>query len=221
MRLYTARRIANCCRRLAEAGLIAGADGNISVRIGPDRVLVTPSGLIKSGITAADVVEVDLSGSRVSGRYAPTSELDMHLRILRSRSDVGAVVHAHPPIATGFGIAGVRFDDFELPELIFSMGRVPLVPSCTPGTPDLGDAMEPFIGRHDAMVLADHGAVTMGPDLDVARGRMESLEHAAKMILTASLLEGCGPIGQRLAATRLRGGPPSSDARDRTGETEE
>lgn len=200
---------------------MAGADGNVSVRIGSDRVFVTPSGLIKSGITAADVVEVDLSGSLVAGRHAPTTELDMHLRIFRSRPDVGAVVHAHPPIATGLGIVGIRFDGFELPELIFSMGPVPLVPRCTPGTPELGDAMEPFIDAHDAMVLANHGAVTMGRDLDVARGRMESLEHAAKMILTAGLLEGCGSLEHHLAATLRRSGPPSSDVRDRTGETEE
>lgn len=118
----------------------------------------------------------------------PSSELDMHLRVLRARPDVGAVVHAHPPVATGFGVAGLAFDDCVLPELVYQMGHVPLVPYGTPGTTDLGEALEPFIARYDAMILANHGAVTFGPTLDDARIRMESLEHAAKILLTARLL---------------------------------
>jgi len=180
-----ARRMALCCRQLAARGLIAGRDGNVSVRLGPDRVLVTPSGLIKSLLTAGDMVEVGLSGRKRRGRRNPTSELDLHLRILTGRPDVGAVVHAHPPAATGFAVAGEEIPANLLPELIFLVGRVPIVPYGTPGTPELGDRVEPYLAEHDALLLANHGAVTMGRTLDQAWIRMESLEHAARIVVAA------------------------------------
>jgi len=202
MRLDTARRIADCCRSLARAGLIAGADGNIAVRIGRDRALVTPSGLIKAELGPDDIVEVEFSGRRVRGFRTPSSELDMHLRILSQRHDVGAVVHAHPPVATGFGVAGLAFDECVLPELIFQLGHVPLVPYGTPGTPHLGEVLEPYISGYNAVILANHGAVTMGPTLDEARIRMESLEHAAKIIFTARMLGQVKPL-ERAQIERL------------------
>lgn len=202
MRHQTARRIAECCRTMATGGLIAGADGNVTVRIGPDRVLVTPSGLIKAELEADDMVEVDLSGRKVRGHRRPTSELDMHLRILRRRPDVDAIVHAHPPVATGFGVANIAFDECVLPELIFQVGHVPLVPYGTPGTPELGATLDGYIEKFDALILANHGAVTVGPTLDDARIRMESLEHAAKIIFTARLLGRVQPL-ERAQVERL------------------
>jgi len=184
-----ARRMALCCRQLAARGLIAGQDGNVSVRLGADRVLVTPRGLIKSLLTAADMVEVDLRGRKQRGRHNPTSELDLHLRILNRRADVCAVVHAHPPVATGFAVAGLDLREITLPELILQCGAVPLVPYGTPGTPELGDRLEPHLVGHDAWLLANHGAVTVGPTLDVAWIRMESLEHAARIMFAARALE--------------------------------
>ncbi len=183
-----ARRMALCCRQLAERGLIAGQDGNVAVRLGRDRVLVTPRGVIKALLRASDIVEVDLAGRKRRGRRNPTSELDLHLRILRLRRDVGAVVHAHPVVATAFAVAGEGLDAFVLPELILQCGRVPVVPYGTPGTPELGDQLEPYLGGHDAWLLANHGAVTVGATLDVAWIRMESLEHAARIVLTARAL---------------------------------
>ena len=183
-----ARRMALCCRQLAARGLIAGQDGNLSVRLSPTRALVTPRGLLKGLLTAADMVEVDLSGRKLRGRRNPTTELDLHLRFLRRRPDVGAVVHAHPPTATGFAVAGEGFEKFVLPEIILLFGRVPLVPYGTPGTPELGDRVEPFIDGHDGLLLANHGAVTVGPTLDAAWIRMESLEHAARILFTARAL---------------------------------
>jgi len=183
-----ARRMALCCRQLAARGLIAGRDGNLSVRIGPHRVLVTPSGHIKALLTAADMVEVDLTGKqRGRGRRKPTSELDLHLRILRHRPDVRAIVHAHPPTATGFAVAGQAIPDNLLPELIFVVGPVPLVPYGKSGTPDLGERVVPFLDdtRCNALLLANHGAVTMGTTLDEAWIRMESLEHSARIIAAA------------------------------------
>jgi L-fuculose-phosphate aldolase len=183
-----ARRMALCCRQLAARGLIAGRDGNLSVRIGPQRVLVTPSGQIKALLTAADMVEVDLAGKpRSRGRRKPTSELDLHLRILRHRPDVRAIVHAHPPTATGFAVAGQEIPDNLLPELMFVVGPVPLVPYGSSGTPELGERVVPFLDdtRCNALLLANHGAVTMGTTLDEAWIRMESLEHSARIIAAA------------------------------------
>src|SRR5213079_3021654 len=107
-RRAVADRMALCCRQLAERGLMAGQDGNLAVRLGPDRVLVTPTGVIKALVGPADMVEVDLRGRKRRGRYNPTSELDLHLRILTRRPDVGAVVHAHPPRGDRFGGRGPR-----------------------------------------------------------------------------------------------------------------
>lgn len=176
--------MALCCRQLAAGGLIAGRDGNLSVRLDARRVLVTPSGCFKALAQPPDMVVVDLAG-RARGRRKPTSELDLHLRILRHRTDVHAVVHAHPPAATGFAVAGEEIPGNLLPELIFVVGRAPLVPYGTPGTPELGDRVVPFLNGHDALLLANHGAVTMGRTLDEAWIRMESLEHAARIILAA------------------------------------
>lgn len=167
---------------------MAGQDGNLSVRLGPDRALVTPSGMIKALVRPGDMVEVSREGRPRRGRRKPTSELDLHLRILQCRPDVGAVVHAHPPTATAFAVAGEGFETFVLPELIFQVGRVPLVPYGTPGTRELGDRVEPFLADADALLLANHGAVTFGPTLDVAWIRMETLEHAARILAAARQL---------------------------------
>ena len=190
----TARRMVECCRQLAARGLIAGQDGNLAVRLSPNRVLVTPAGLIKSLLRPSDIVEVDAAGRRRRGRRNPTSELDLHLLILRRRRDVAAVVHAHPPTATGFATAGEALDAFALPELIFQTGRVPLVPYGTPGTPALGELVAPFLAQHDALLLANHGAVTLGRTLDEAWIRMESLEHAARILWTARTLGRVTPL---------------------------
>jgi L-fuculose-phosphate aldolase len=170
---------------LWQAGLIAGADGNVSVRLAEDRFLVTPSGELKSDLTLDDMVEVDGRGKRLHGFHKPTSELDLHLRIYRGDSGCGAVVHAHPPTATAFATAGESLDADVLPEVVLMLGHVPLVPYATPGTAELGDLIEPLVADHQAALLANHGAICWGSDLDQARVRMETLEHAAKILLSA------------------------------------
>jgi len=173
-----------------ERGLIAGAEGNLAVRIGPDRVLVTPRGRSKGDLAPEDLVEVDLEGRRLWGAREASTELGMHLAILRARADVGAVVHAHPPVATGFATAGQSVDCDCVPELIATVGRVPLVPYGTPGTPELGEQLLPLIAGHDALLLANHGAVTMGRTLEEALYRMESLEQGARILLVSRLVGG-------------------------------
>ncbi len=179
-----AKQIVTCCRRLWQAGLIAGADGNVSVRLGEDRFLVTPRGKPKSDLTTDDLVEVNARGERLHGFHKPTSELDLHLRIYRGDADCGAVVHAHPPTATAFASAGESIDPDVLPEVVVLLGDVPLVPYATPGTPALGDLIDPLVPDHHAALLANHGAVCWGADLDRARMRMETLEHAARILLS-------------------------------------
>ena len=185
------RDIAGVCRRLYERGLIAGQDGNVSARFG-DSLLVTPAGLSKADVTAGCILRVGLDGALLGGgddpALRPSSELGMHLRIYARRPDVLAVVHAHPPVATGFGVAGEDLLAGVLPEIIFLTGGAPLVPYATPGTPAVADALEPYLVRYDAWLLANHGVTTAGPSLTVAHQRMESLEHAARILLTARSL---------------------------------
>lgn len=176
------------CRRLYERGLIAGPDGNVSVRLTSGRILVTPSGLSKVDVEESDLVELTLDGERVAGRREASSEVLMHLRAYRVRPDVQAVVHAHPPLATGFGVAGESIAADVLPEVILQMGSVATVPYATPGTDDLPDAMMPWLPNHDAFLLANHGVTTLGSTLAEAHQRMESVEHAARILLTARLL---------------------------------
>ena len=187
-RSQAARDIVLCCRRLWQAGLIAGQDGNVTVRYRPDRILVTPSGLPKADLVPEDLVEVDLEGRPLAGSRKASTELDLHLRVYRAREDCGAVMHAHPPTATAFAVAGEGIPANVLPEVAVLMGEVPVVPYATSGTPALGDALEPFLEGSEAVLLANHGAVTWGATLASARIRMESLEHAARILLAARSL---------------------------------
>ena len=191
--LAARREIVEVCRRLWERGLIAGPDGNVSVRVAADRLLVTPAGLSKVDVRPADIVELSLAGAphaRRGGRPArrASTEVGLHLRIYERRADVAAVVHAHPPTATGFAVAGEDFMAPVLPEIILQCGGVPLVPYATPGTPAVAAAFEPWLERHDAFLMANHGATTVGASLRIAHQRMESLEHIARILLAARLL---------------------------------
>ena len=214
--------VVRVCRRLHAAGLIAGQDGNVSVRLASGVILITPSGASKVDVQEADLVEIGLDGSPRSGAGTPSSEVEMHLRIYKRRPDVTAVVHAHPPVATGFGVAGLDFMDDVLPEAIFLLGGVPLVPFAMPGTPALGDALEPYLFRHDAFLLANHGATTVGPSLLLAHQRMESLEHTARILLTARTLGHVNVLaphdGDALRAARLQAQPVNRAVLEDAGE---
>lgn len=180
-----AGQIVRCCHRLWQAGLIAGQDGNVSLRVGPERLLVTPRRVLKGELNAADLVQVDFGGRRTGGFREATSELDLHLRIHQARPDVGAVIHAHPPAATGLALAGEGLPGDLLPEVTLLFGDVPVVPYVRPGSPELADAVEGQLAGRAGLLLANHGAVTWGADLGLAQVRMESLEHAARILLAA------------------------------------
>jgi len=166
-------------RRLWLRGFVAANDGNLSVRLDGERVLTTPTGVSKGFMAPDDLLVTDLGGARVEGRGRPSSELPMHLEIYRGRPDVRAVVHAHPPVATAFAVAGIPLDQCLLPEMVVSLGAIPIAPYGTPSTEEIPASIRPFVPRCDAVLLANHGAVTWADSLPGAFHRMETLEHTA------------------------------------------
>ena len=175
-------------RRLYARGFCASNDGNISIRFSDSRVLTTPKSVSKGFMTPDMMVVVDLDGTKVSGDREASSELLMHLEVYRQRPDAKAVVHAHPPLATGFAVAGVALDRAVLAEVICTLGSIPIVDYATPSTPELPAAVRQYIKAHDGLLLANHGALTVGPDVYGAYYKMETVEHFAKISLVARLL---------------------------------
>ena len=175
-------------RRMYARGYTASNDGNISVRLGADRLLMTPKSVSKGFMTPDMMCITDLDGRKLQGDRDPSSEMLMHLEVYRERPDVQAVVHAHPPIATGFAVAGIPLDRAVLAEVLTTLGSIPIAEYATPSTRELPDAVRKYIKAHDGMLLANHGALTVGPDLYGAYFKMETIEHFAKISLVARLL---------------------------------
>ena len=197
-------------RRLYAKGLVAGNEGNISVRHGA-RLLVTPGGACKGFLRPEDVVETDLEG-RALGSARATSEILMHAAVYRARADVHAVVHAHPPVATGFAVAGVALDRPVLAEPVVTLGPVPVVPFGTPSTSELARHVEQAIAGSHALLLANHGALAVGETLWRAWERMETLEQYARIALAARLIGRARELGgdavASLEALRVAAGYP-------------
>ena len=175
-------------RRMYARGYTASNDGNISVRLGADRLLMTPKSVCKGFMTPDMMCITDLEGRKLEGERDPSSEMLMHLEVYRQRPDVQAVVHAHPPTATGFAVAGIPLDRAVLAEVLTTLGSIPIAAYATPSTRELPDAVRQYIHAHDGMLLANHGALTVGSDLYVAYYKMETVEHFAKISLVARLL---------------------------------
>jgi L-fuculose-phosphate aldolase len=171
-----------------ERGYVASTDGNLSVRLGPDRILITPTSISKGMMTPDDLIIVDLEGHRLGGLRKPSSEMAMHLLIYDLRPDINAVCHAHPPTATGYAAAGIPLDKPILCELVIGLGSIPVARYGTPGTSELTAAMEPFVQGHESILMANHGVVTYGSDLLTAFLRMETTEHFARVALVTQLL---------------------------------
>lgn len=175
-------------RMLHERGFVAAMDGNLSVRLQDDRILVTPTCLSKGAMRPADMVVVDLKGRRVAGRRNVTSEIGMHLLVYRLRSDVQAIVHAHPPTATGFAAAGLALTEPLVCEVVMGLGCIPLARYGTPGTSELAQTLEPYVPDYDAILMSNHGVVTYGDTLEHAYMKMETVEHFAQIALVTHLL---------------------------------
>lgn len=195
-------------RRLWQRGLVGATEGNLSVRLSERRILCTPSGLSKGHLKPDDLVVVDTAGNPV-GEGSPSSEIKLHLAIYQVRKDCRAVIHAHPPVATGFALAGETIADNLLPESAIVLGSVATVPFAFPGTDDVPNAIAPLLEDHKTFLMSHHGAVVLGRDLTDAYNRMETLERIAKVVLVAKLLDAPRPMPDfafnRLLATALNG----------------
>ena len=189
MTAYEVRQeIVRVGKLLHDKGFIAATDGNVSVRLDGSRVLATPTCMCKGMMTVEDLVVVDLQGRRLEGFRDVSSEIGMHLMIYRECPDVCAIVHAHPPTATGFAAAGMALNQALVSEIVIALGEVPLAEYATPGTQELVDSLEPLVHDHNAILMANHGVVTYGEDLLTAYMRMETVEHFAKIALTTHML---------------------------------
>lgn len=185
-------QICDVCHKMWLLGWVAANDGNVTVKLADGTYFATPAGISKSFITPEKLIHLNGEGEVLEALegYGPSSELKMHMGCYKEREDVGAVVHAHPPTATGFAVAHLDMDRYTMIEAVLSLGSVPVTPYATPSTQEVPDAIAPFLQEHDALLLENHGALTVGADLLTAFYRMETLELYAKISLTAHLLGG-------------------------------
>ena len=182
-------QIVEVATRCYERGLLVAGDGNISVRTGPNRFIATPSAVSKGWMTPEMMVVVDLEGRPLEpSDYRVSSEWPMHRVIYQARPDIHAVVHAHPPHATGFAVAGLSLDKAILSEVVLTLGCVPLAVYGTPSTHELTDSIEPYLEYHDALLMANHGAVAYAETLEKAFNKLETLEHTCKISFIARTL---------------------------------
>lgn len=199
-------------RRLHEAGWVANHDGNASVRVGKDRFLITPTATSKAEVDEASLVFIDGAGKVVEGAKKPPGEIELHLAAYRARPDVDAVLHAHPPYATAFGLARCELP-LPLPEAVVSLGRVPLAPFALPKTPLAVEAVARCASEANQMLLPGNGVLVLGPDLALCHLRMELVEHVAKMVHLARALGGAEALPadaqQALYAQHLKTFPRS------------
>jgi L-fuculose-phosphate aldolase len=175
------------CRRMYAKGFVAANDGNVSIRIS-EKILTTPTGKSKGFLRFSDLVWVNLDGKQLEGKLRPTSELLMHLFVYKKRKDVKAVVHAHPPYSTALAIAGIKLPDSIMPEVITSLGEIPLAPYGTQSTREVPDSISDLIKNHDAIILRNHGVLTVGKDLSEAYFKLERVEHYAQVFCLAKPL---------------------------------
>ena len=191
-------QIIDICHRLWQKGWVAANDGNITVKIGENRYLATQTGVSKAFITPdkIGVIDGDFNVIDAAAGFRPSSELKMHMRCYKERPDIGAVVHAHPPVSTGFACAHVPLDDYCMIETVLSIGAVPIAPYGTPSTYEVPDAIAPYLPEHDAILLENHGALTVGVDLTTAYYQMETMELQAQISLNARLLGGAVDISR-------------------------
>ncbi|HWI61545.1 MAG TPA: class II aldolase/adducin family protein [Symbiobacteriaceae bacterium] len=180
------RMIVEIGKRMFLKGYVAANDGNISIRVGPNTIWVTPTGVSKGYMEPDMMVKLDLDGKMISGDRKESSEVMMHLRVYNENPEVMAVVHAHPPVATSFSVAGIPLDRPILTEAVLTLGSVPIAPYATPGTEEVPDSITPFCRSHKAILLANHGAVAWGRDVVEAYYRLESVEHYATVMMYTS-----------------------------------
>lgn len=177
-------------RRVYDRGMVAANDGNFSVKLNENEFLCTPTGVSKGFMTPDCICKIDGNGKilEADGNFRPSSEMKMHMRVYRERPDVKAVVHAHPPYATTFAACGISLEKPVLSEAVLTLGRVPVAGYGTPSTQEVPDAVAEYLPYYDAMLLANHGALTYGDSLLSAYHRMESVEFYARILYQVKAL---------------------------------
>jgi L-fuculose-phosphate aldolase len=191
------RQIVEAGKRLRDRFFVASNDGNISARLSDNELLVTPTGMNKGDIAADQILKIDMQGNVLSGSLKPSSETKMHLAVYKARPDVQAIVHAHPPVATGFAACHVRLDqDVILPEVVFGLAKIGFAEYGTPTTSQIPDAVVKEIHDCEAVLLSNHGALTVGPDVTQAYYRMEVLEMYARVRLVTRIIGEPKPLSQ-------------------------
>ncbi len=188
------RELAQFGRLLAKLGFTPGTSGNLSVRLDERRLLVTPTGVSKLFLEESDIVVTDIEGRLLDGTRRVTSEVNMHLEVYRERSDINAVIHTHPPVATAFACCGRALDQMLCQEAVMTLGTVPLAMYATTGTAEVGASLRPFLRGHDAILMANHGVITYGHTLLDAFMKMETVEHLAQVTLAAHQLGTAQPL---------------------------
>jgi len=188
------RDLVRFSRWLCRLGFMPGTSGNLSVRLDRHRLLVTPTGVSKALLKAADMVIVDMNGTPLAGTRKVTSEISMHLAVYHLRQDVEAVVHSHPPIATAFACSGRALNEMLCQEAVMALGAVPLAEYATTGTDEVAASLVPLIPGHEAILMANHGAVSYGETLLDAFLKMETVEHLAYVALVAHQLGSAQPL---------------------------
>ena len=173
------KEICDVGHKLWLKGFVAANDGNISVKLNENEYYCTPTGVSKGSLTPDMIIKVDKDGKKLEGKLNPSSEIKMHMRVYRERPDVTAVVHAHPPVATAFTVADIDLDQYILPEAVLTIGDVPTCDYGTPSTMEIPDSLDPYIQNHDAFLLRNHGALTVGCNLTKAFFVMEEVEFNA------------------------------------------
>jgi L-fuculose-phosphate aldolase len=177
-------------KRVWQRGMASANSGNISARFDGEEIMITPTMVSKGFMRPEQILVMNLAGEVLRGEGYPTSETPMHLRLFRERPDIGGIVHAHPPVATSFAIAGKPLDLHLVPEAVIFLGEVPLVPFCMPGSEELAEAIVPYLDDYDAVLLENHGVLCWGSDVEQAYHRLETAEFSAQVTFTAQLLGG-------------------------------
>jgi L-fuculose-phosphate aldolase len=182
------KEMVEICKLIYSRGLVVATDGNISARLGENEILITPSGKSKGMVETQDLVVIDLEGKKISGNMSPSGEFRLHTMVYKERPDINAVVHAHPPYSTAFSVAGISLIQCVLPEVVITIGGVPLTEYATLYTEELPLSIKKYIKDFNALLLKNHGVVTVGENLLSAYHRLEKVEHMAQIIYLAKNL---------------------------------
>jgi len=195
----SAKTLATYCHRLYERSLVGGTEGNVSIRLSGAKVLITPRNKNKGYLRPQDMITISMTGRVITGEEQPSTEYQLHLEIYEKRPDVQAICHAHPLYATGFAVAGLPLDKLVLPEIISSLGIIPISEYGMPGTAEIAQKIRGQIINHDAILMKNHGALTVGKDLEEAFNRMEMVERYAEIMFAAMLIGKPQPLSLSLA----------------------